>query len=261
MMMLAQLNQRGIFPAPQQQEETFWKKVEAIAGLPTSNAPALQILEPFDLNPTWVPIIVENKGLSYWEGAVLWQEQIDPAFTFPRVQVSTRSFKLYTQEELIAHELVHAARVDFKEEQFEEILAYATSSKAWRRWLGPFFRKPIEATLFLCAVVFTIALQAVELIADWSSGWLLLPWLPVLLIAAGLVRLQRTHSLFRRCVNHIASAIYNPEKKLAVVLRMSDAEIRAFAKMTPKEICHFVNDAKEKSLRWKMIFSTYFEVK
>ena len=209
---LVELNRNGLFPSPGQADDLFWKKVDFIATQTNLSEKPPGLLSPFDVNPSWVPIATDNKGLQFWEGAVLWLEQTDAGFVMPKIQISNRVQRFYTRDELIAHEMVHAVRSDFAEEQFEEILAYATSPKAWRRWLGPFFRNPSEASIFLWALLLTIGVQAFEIATEWTSGWLLFPWLPLLLISAGYVRLHRGHRLFQRCLKNLETAMRHPER-------------------------------------------------
>lgn len=255
---LVQLNRNGLFPAPGQTDQAFWAKVDYISIQSTLSKPLPLLLGPMDVQPCWVPIQSSNEGMHLWEGAVLWQSQTDAGFMLPQIQISQRAQRFYSKEELIAHEIVHAVRIDFMEEEFEEVLAYASSPKAWRRWIGPFFRKPREATVFVWAMVVSIVMQGIELATELSSGWLLIPWLPALLIVGGLARLTFTQRLFRRCLSNLSRAIKAPDQRLAVALRLSDAEIRSFSRMRPEEIQAFVEKEKNEQLRWKMLAAAYF---
>jgi hypothetical protein len=247
-----------LFPAPGQEDATFWRKVDFVSTRANFFEKWPDCLIPFDVNPYWVPIQTERQGLQFWEGAVLWLEGTDADFTMPRIQVSDKAQRFYTRDELIAHEMVHAVRSDFVEEQFEEVLAYATSTKAWRRWLGPFFRKPVEASVFLWAMLLTVAVQVIEVATEWTSGWLFFPWIPFFLIAGGAIRLYCTQRLFRGCLKNLGLVLQNPEKKWAVALRMSDEEIRLFARLMSHEIREWIEQEKAVSLRWKMIAQVYF---
>ena len=255
---LVQLNQSGLFPAPRQSDQAFWAKVDYVSMQSTLSGALPLLLGPMDVQPCWVPIQSSNEGMHIWEGAVLWQSQTDAGFMLPQIQISQRAQRFYSKEELIAHEIVHAVRIDFKEEEFEEVLAYASSPKAWRRWIGPFFRKPREATVFVWTMVVSIAMQGIELATELSSGWLLIPWLPALLIVGGLARLMFMQRLFRRCLNNLSRAIKVPDQRFAVALRLSDVEIRSFSRMKPEEIQAFVEKEKNEQLRWKMLAAAYF---
>lgn len=256
---LERLNCSGLFPAPGQADDVFWNKVDHVLSQANFSEPFPDLLARFDVKPYWVSVETGNQGLQFWEGAVLWQEQMDAGFVVPKIQLSDRVQRFYTRDELMSHEMVHAVRSDFAEEQFEEVLAYATSPRAWRRWLGPFFRNPTEASVFLWTALFTMVMQCVEVATEWTAGWLLFPWIPICFISIGAARLQRTHRFFRRCLRNLAKVLSDPEKKWAVIVRMSDAEIRACSQMKPNEIQEFVAQQKEKSLRWKMLSLCYFE--
>ncbi len=258
MRQLEQLNRNGLFPAPGQSDEIFWAKVEHVSSQSTTEYPFPRLLRMFDINPCWIRITCSNEGLHFWEGAVLWQGETGGGFVLPQVQISERAQRFYSKEELTAHEIIHAVRSDFIEEQFEEVLAYASSPKVWQRWIGPFFRNPLEATVFVWSTVATIVLQGIQVATECLSGLLLIPWLPALMIIAGSIRLIKTQRLFCRCLNNLSQAIKNADESLAVALRLSDAEIRAFSLMKPEVIRNFVDIEKRKNLRWEMLAFCYF---
>lgn len=98
-----------------------------------------------------IEIIFSNKGLWPWEGGCLWEEKGKK----PVIQLRTILKKknnylgIYSREEILIHEWVHAQRLGYKEPIFEEILAYQTSKFFWRRYFGPLFRNQKEALLLL----------------------------------------------------------------------------------------------------------------
>ena len=54
----------------------------------------------------------------------------------------------YSRAEILAHELVHACRVQYGPVWFEEYLAYQTSSSRFHRFFGSCFRSPLALLLF-----------------------------------------------------------------------------------------------------------------
>lgn len=257
MKQLAQLNRQGLFPAPGQADEAFWAKVDDVASSPL-NRPPPSLLTGFDIAPSWVPLKEGNEGIRLWEGAALWQQETGRGFVLPLIQISPRGHRFCSRDELIAHESVHAVRADFKEEQFEEVLAYATSSKAWRRWLGPLFRNPREAIGFLWTVVGSVASQVFALAVESTSAWLIIPWLPLLFIFFALGRLWNTQQQFKRCRENLRLALKDPDQAMAVLLRLSDREIRSFSRMEPQRIREWVDTEQRENLRWQMIAQCYF---
>ena len=65
-----------------------------------------------------------------------------------------RFYRLYSQEEVVGHEMIHAARHLFNSSRFEEILAFQTSPNLFRRFLGPISQRPYESYLFMLVFIF-----------------------------------------------------------------------------------------------------------
>ena len=95
-----------------------------------------RIEELFAFSSKEIFVIQNNRGLWPWQGAVLWSYTTQDGYVFPVIQVR-KTTSLASLEEIYAHECVHMARFAFQEPWFEEILAYQTSKRAWRRFLGP----------------------------------------------------------------------------------------------------------------------------
>jgi len=75
----------------------------------------------------------------------------------------------YHRVDLLSHEAIHVARMGFQEPFFEECLAYRTSSRRWRRFLGPLFTFSWEPFLFLGVsfVAFFLPSAALFSISIW----------------------------------------------------------------------------------------------
>lgn len=250
---LIELNARGLFPAPNASEEDFLRKVDVITLLPEP------LISDLDLNMNWIPLLPHHQGLRFWEGGALWEEPFSPTpestIYLPRIQIRT-TLSSRQKEEILRHEKVHAARIDFHEPQFEELLAYATSSSRWRRYWGPFFRKPGEVLFFLSALLMTSLTPWIGFYYSQLTDFLWFPWIPLTLFIAGWFRLHWTHRLFQRCRKNLASLLSNPNKDLACMIRLSDAEIRYFATVSPEKIRAFIQQPH--SFRWKFLASIYF---
>jgi hypothetical protein len=253
---LVELNRRGIFPSPGQSEEVFWKKAAFILNRPVSFLS--KKWESFDLDSSWVFVVFERKGLPFWEVAALWQERVDPFFTVPQIQIASGSSRFCSEEERIVHEMVHAARVDFEEDRFEEILAYATSLKRWRCYLGPFFRKPFEVWVFISLLITILGVQILSVAwgIERSDGIFL--GLLLGLIGVGWIRLHRAQAVFKKCLNKMVPILKDSAKKLAFLIRLSDWEICFFAKRPLNEILHFIEEERRSNFRWRLL-ATYIK--
>jgi hypothetical protein len=206
-------HKRGLIPGPDETEEAFLSRLEklqhlSIEGLPIEQAAwqeSYAITQPlFGIAPDWIAGCYSNRKLALWEGAATW---ID-ADSIPRIQLKTAFCKgkygLHTREEVLAHEAIHAARMAFQEPQFEEMLAYATSKHAWKRWLGPLFQAPWETAALLISML--------SACIDLTFAIL-----PLLLLSWWTVRFVKRRRLFQRCLAKTGS--------LTLMLFLKDDEI------------------------------------
>lgn len=255
------LNHRGFFLKPKEEEEAFLARIAVLQRHKTSFSPegmreALALCEElFDARPSWVAIIEQQKGLSAWQGAVLWIQE-EGGYHIPLVQLSPRLKtswlkRWYKQEEVLAHELLHAMRLPLNASRFEEIIAYQTSRSRLRKWLGPVFQHPYEVYLLLFAVLL---------------GWMgmfweavsLLIWTPWMLVLGGMGRLMYMHWNFKRAKVCLELLLKDKDKSLAVLARLTDDEISFFAKASLQESKAFVLKAQNAQLRWQLLTDIYF---
>jgi hypothetical protein len=242
-------NQRGLIPGPSENEAAFMARLKILESAPEEENPLPQedwkeahtiTKQRFGFSADWVHACYSNKGLRFWEGAAVWIGD------FPRIQLKTafrkgHYLKIYKREELLAHEAVHAARMAFQEKRFEELLAYQTSLKPWRRFFGPFFRTPLETLLFLLI-----------LLISTFSGFLP-PLLALLLLGMG--RLIRTQFTFFRAQRKLKQLLKNPADALPLLLRLTDREIALFSRAPIEKTCDYI--LSQNSLRWQMLLAHY----
>ncbi len=173
-----------------------------------------------------VPVFCSNKSLPPWEGAVLWTYFDEREAPYPVIQMRNNYKKgflrFYKEEEILAHELVHAARFSFKEPFFEELFAYKTSKNFFPRLLGPLFVFRIESLLFV-GLVITSFLGFIFL------EWTIFLWLPFVFLSYLLVRLAALHLIVSLAKSYIERS--GSKHPLAVLLRLSDKEIWQAAKI------------------------------
>lgn len=189
---------------------------------------AARVRELFDVSPDGVRVTWGRKGLMPWEGAATWIEEGQEGRTCS-IQINTSwASRLYPQEELIAHEMVHALRCTLDENRFEEILAYRTSKNRFRRYFGPLFSQPRESTIFVLLLVGSWLLALLQLFFDLSLGGNLIFLLPLGSLAWSLGRLIRSQSLFSAALRNLEQRY--PGKGLSSALYLTDAEIALFAR-------------------------------
>jgi hypothetical protein len=224
----------------------------------------------YDFSADWVPLIFSDYKLPFWQGGCAWIFQMQEDSPLSALVQLRETFRkkpvylgIYHRTELLVHELCHIGRAAYQEPQFEEILAYRTSSSPFRRWLGPFFQSSSESALFML-LIFILAVFDVFLVAlnkpDAYSIALWLKLIPVLLLLAGTVRLWKRHKTLDACIKNLTPCI-GIEKAEAVAYRLQDNEIKLFSKMGKTQIERYADSKAEEELRWKMIFQTYFSPK
>lgn len=228
---LFELNQRGFIPGPGESEEQFCHRIEAAKvfftnppkelkaqgeiSLPHWDWVRLHLKELYDFHPESLFAYYSNHKLAPWQGAASW---IFDSGSGPLCAVQLRKgflkgryLKIYSRDEILAHEAVHAARSAFEESATEEFFAYFTSQTKWRRALGPIIRRPSEVWLFFASLL----LGAI-------SGY----YLPAaLLVAFAFCRLFNCHRHLRRASKALSKKGLSPKNVRAILLRLTDAEI------------------------------------
>lgn len=245
---MLKLDQQGWILSPNETKKqllsrkaTSEKKIHPTSSLENKAHDITEKLYQFRLND--VEIIYSKKSIYPWQGALLWSYEEKGEEPFPVIQIRKKG--IYNEQEILAHELVHAARFSFKEPFFEEMLAYQTSSSKLYRFFGPLFMFQLEPLLFLL-LSFTSFLGIIFL------ENLCFLWIPPLIFAILLLRLTLLHTLFLLAKKHLKQeGVLNP---LAILLRLSDKEIIQSAFFSPKKILQ----KKKKDLRLQEILPNYF---
>lgn len=251
-------NQRGLIPGPEETEEEFFKRAGAAAPLALAEEwqqANLLTKDLFDFSLNWVEISPNEQKLPFWQGAATWIQG-------DRVHIQLKRSALmsvYSQEEVLAHEAVHAARMAFNESKFEEFFAYRTSRKKWRRWVGPLFEASWESSLLIIFFLVSFLAQGVELFIGTRVFLTALIFLPWFAIGGGVFRLWNKHTLLNRCIERL-KLLVKEERAWAVACRLTDREITLFAHSSSEEILHYVQREKENSLRWKIVAAAYFNL-
>ncbi|MDR2539797.1 MAG: hypothetical protein LBC45_04275 [Chlamydiales bacterium] len=245
----------GFIPGPQEEVSIFFKRVELAKCQKKFHQELTSIQSLFDIYPSWVKIELTDR-LHLWEAAATYIEKSQGIFT-PVVQMKKRGIPFWcAQEEILAHELVHATRIAFKESLFEEVLAYKTSGNWLRRYFGPIFLHPKEVMLFLFLLVGAWGYQLSYLLFfdDLSSPAL---WILCILIGLLIIRVVIIQTVFSLCIKKICRLLKQPDKALSFALRLSDREIFAFAFKSLGKMRKYIEKVREKNLRWHMLTLVY----
>jgi hypothetical protein len=252
---LREYNFHGFIPGPREENFIFFKRVELARGGKFFHQGMNIVQSLFDVYPNWVKIEFTNR-LYLWEAAATYMEEMQGIF-MPVVQIKKRGIPFWcSQEEILAHELVHATRIAFTESFFEEILAYRTSPNWLRRYFGPIFFHPMEVIIFLSVLVGIWLYQLGCLFFfDYVSNLGL--WIPFISIGLLMIRLVMVQTIFSLCLKKLRKLLKQPDKALGFALRLSDKEIIDFAFMSLDKARKYIEKAWEKNLRWRMLTLIY----
>ncbi|WP_100934381.1 hypothetical protein [Candidatus Chlamydia corallus] len=248
---LITFNKQGLIAGPEEEKVAFLVRSNAMidAGPEDPASFPESLKELFDVFPTHVEVLYSNEGLDVWEAGCTWILSNEVTIQLRKhLQKASRWLGMYSRDEVLAHEAVHAVRMKFYEPIFEEILAYQTSRWGWRRFFGPLFRSPGESYSLL---FFTISGVGISL---WypMMGTLITLVLPTYF----LMRLCLAQSYLYRAMKKIRKMLGVPP--LWVMLRLTDKEIKMFAKEPIPVLEHYARKQKLENVRWKQIYQSYF---
>lgn len=246
---LIELNRQGLIHAPDESDESFLQRARAAQKMQSIGSCSSKL---FDINPQWISVTYENKGLRLWEGGCTWNDQGALTLQLRSAFKTKSSYLGYRRSELVTHELIHVARSGFEEPVFEEILAYQSSPSFFRRFLGPIFRTTKETSFFLVATVATFFCSLFAFFALPATAAMLA------LIGYGCIRLIRAQRLFARAKKQLGKVV-GSKKALALMVRLTDREITRFAKMSEKQIVDYAKKMSRTHLRWQQITLAYFQ--
>jgi hypothetical protein len=233
---LFELNEVGFIPGPGEQEEAFLARVERAKKRFEKGAwiPACEwdwVRENLDrlanVKPLYICAFYSNRGLMPWQGGASWIEGRE----VHSIQLRKNCWGLCSQEELLAHEAIHAVRSGFEEDVWEEFFAYMTSEKRWRRVLGPIVERPWEVWPLL----------GLSLVGCW--------WGAAIWVGLGFGRLIRRHRILARAGERISESVKEERWVRAILFRLTGEEIvrlasgEKFDKLAEQQSC----------LRWRVI--------
>jgi len=238
---LLTLNAKGFIPGPGETETEFLTRVSAIKQSFTENESIprahwdwtkLHIKEIFAFEPESLVAFYSNHKLAPWQGAACWIDERN----IPQLQLREgfkkgRYLGLYSREEVLSHESIHAARAAFDEPENEEFFAYGSSEKKWRQVLGPIVKRPWEVWIFCGTCILSLF---------WEGGIVA----PLLWIGAGLFRLARQHRRRSRAAGALRNR-YEDKKIRSIIFRLTDLEIRQLAQGKQLQ--------GDDTLRWRLI--------
>jgi len=271
---LKKYNEKGWIPGPLEEKKQFEKRIEALDhffSYPPEDVDkfltdrdwtsACEITRHlYDFTPDWVVAHYSNRKLSFFQGAATWITEREN-LRIPLIQLrekfeTGKLLGLYRRDEVLAHEAVHAARMQFDEPLFEEVFAYQTSPRFFRRFLGPLFQSTWEAYTFIFLLLLPIGIEIATFLQYDLGPVVHLRWAPLIFFGYLATRLLFLRSILALALRKIAKYLADPKKKWAVAFRLKDKEIFSFALQSEKKLADFLKE--QKSLRWDLLGQNYF---
>lgn len=215
---------------PHETEEMLQKRIERLETL-NNNPPKTpltdgdwdgareRLKELYGVDPDWIVAYFGNERLTFYQAAATWIIE-EEGCRIPLIQLKTRYADLPKGcTEILAHEAVHAVRMQFDEPWYEEIFAYQTSQYGFRRWFGPLFLHLWEAPAF-------IVLSMAPLLGIFHP---LFFWLPWGFLALLLMRLAALRLILKLAFLRFVKLGLKKSECWAFAFRLSDREIFSFA--------------------------------
>lgn len=254
---LSHLNSEGFIPGPNEGEVEFFSRIKALQDphneelIPLEDWKNAQktTYKLFSFSAHWIKAFYSNQGLKPWEGAAIWMGndvKVQLRYGFKK----GKYLKIYSRDELLAHEAVHAARMAFQEPRFEEFFAYMTSSKKWRRIMGPLFQTPRETLIFIIILLLSMVSSLINL------NFVFLPILMVFLLTIRLIKVRKTFKQASRKLENFLKG-----DPLPFLFRLTDKEIYFFAKESEERMKEYIRN--QNCFRWETIknyFNLYFDL-
>lgn len=247
---LTEKNSRGLIRAPDEDDAAF--TLRCLQAKKNSDTPHSHLAKKlFDIDPDWVEVRYSDENLRLWEGACTWIEPHKVTVQLRKAFETKSRFLGYAKEEIIAHELVHVVRSQFEEPIFEEMLAYQSSRRFFRRFFGPLFRNSKESLVFIGAL-------SIACLATLFGSFQKLVYLGTVgFVAGGTLRLLRAQVRFTKARLRLAKVV-GKERALAVMIRLTDREIIRFSHMEKEQIISYAIKMSRAHQRWKQIRAAYF---
>ncbi len=285
---LAELDSRGFLLKPDENAETFVERIRAMhsrfldflektaGGTPYEIYQNIFISEQerisdeiieeasrttealYGFSVQWVPGYFVSRGLGWlWGGCALSDDEPDtvPVFIIRKRFQTVRKWFVYTRDELLSHELCHAARAPLHDRALEEHFAYAGSYSRLRRYMGNCFQTDRDAIFFLLPVLLLLLVQVLINVfyvplPSWPFWILAFAW-PVYL----LIRNARQRKRYFAAEEKVRKCGFpNPG---AFLFRCTSPEIESIAAKTPGELEQFIKEKAASELRMRIMVKRF----
>ena len=242
-------DQRGLFIRSGEDEESYLARVSTMPCTKALCSPKL--LELYGFSPDWVEVSYSDRGIHFWEAGCSWiDERVNP----PAIGIQLRNhfathdllYNLYSKEEVLLHEYVHAARFLLCDSKYDEHFCYYTSYskgflRTFRALVGPLFQNWYEVAVLLIVLLlpaFAVALSYEALVP-------LLFGLQGVVMSLLVGRLIWRWKTWFSCKKRLS---WFSKKPLHLMIRLTDAELEKIASLSKEQLSRWL-EAKS-DWRW-----------
>ncbi len=201
----------------------------------------------------------ETKGLHFWEGAAMCSYE-EGGSSLPKILVSSKfkrgKYLWYDRDEVLAHEIFHAARIMYHEPKFEELLAYQTSKNRLRQMLGPMFQNPSESMFFLFSVFLSLCVTLSSIFVDIEIIFYV-QYVPIVYMLYLFFRVHYRQGQLKQAVKNIGPFLKDRSFALPFVARLTDDEIKILSISSFEDLHEFFDKEKKSDIRMKMLIRTF----
>ena len=230
---------KGFLPGPIESESNFYKRAaltEKIVREPKNYITEKSLKNKVFSSLNESTLFMASSCKLFWHASVTMILEISKDLYIPIISKPSKFSNLFINEdEVLNHELIHAKRVYFNDEKFEEIIAFRTSKSSWRKFFSPLITKQYQLILIL---IFS-------LITSYSS----LPFF--ILLSSMLFNLSYKQFTVYRCIRYLKRYTKYYEE---ILIGMTDKEIISVANNDIHKIDFSL-------FRWKYLQSLFGKVK
>ena len=210
----------------------------------------------YNFSIDWVPGFFLSKGLGWLTGGC--SATSETGFTFFLIRSifsSKKKWLWYNRNELLSHELCHAARGPIKDRHFEEFFAYKLSPSPFRRFFGNCFQRPLDAMFLLAPIFLLLTIQIINSFLFCNIPvvyfWIIAFLYPAFLV----IRNQYYRNYYFKAKESLTSAFGNKISFDSVLFRTNSKEIIQIGKFknSPDKLKEWIKEKAKAELRWEVI--------
>jgi hypothetical protein len=210
----------------------------------------------YNFSVNWIPGFYLTKGLGLLTGGCAATTETGFTFFLIRSGFSSKNKWLwYSRNELLSHELCHAAREPVKDRRLEEFFAYKLSTSPLRRYLGNCFQGTFDAILLLLPLFLLLAMQVINTFFHATIPIIIFWIIAFIYPSFLLIRNQLYRNYYFKAQKSLFSAYGNNIPSDSILFRCNSKETIQIGKFinSPTELKKWIEDNTRNKLRWKII--------